>query len=127
MSGASNNANSLYPNSFHADAAMQLGTSRMPLHPNNSNADTPSINLQMASCHKLAVLARQKRDHARNVIWLSKSPQGRVRFQLGEILFAPTLPESWCGDNACVNSVDANAKLTKFLGSCQRYAAQSEA
>jgi hypothetical protein len=59
-----------------------------------SDAHTTPINLQVATSHELAVVARQKRHDIRNIIRMPEAAQRRLLFQLVQALLSPSLFET---------------------------------
>lgn len=89
-----------------------------------SNAST--VNLQVASRHEFAVLANQKRNDTSNVVWTAEAIQGRLFFQLGELLFTPAILPASCLNNARVDGVDTDTERTELFGGGKRNTPQSK-
>jgi hypothetical protein len=80
----------------------------------------------MPSSHKLAILAGQKRHHARNIIRAAKPPQRSIALHLFEGLFTPPVLEARRVDNRRMNRVDTDAVLPQLLCCSECDTAQSE-
>jgi hypothetical protein len=80
------------------------------------DAHTASVNLQMATSHKFAVITGQEGHHVRNIIGMSESSQRRLILQLLQTLLTPSLLEARARVNdGSVDCVDANIELAELL------------
>jgi len=82
-----------------------------------SVAHTATINLQASSCHESRIIASQESNHAGNVVGHTQAWEVGVFLDFCEVLGAPTFLVSRGGNDAGMDSVDADVELAKFLSS----------
>lgn len=90
------------------------------------DSNTTTINLQVSTRHKLAILTNQESHYTRYIVGATEAIERRLLLQLRQLLLAPAIFVTRRLNNARVDSVDADTEGTEFLSGGEGNAAESE-